>query len=49
MLACATGHQHDLVIRQNWELVWRVDRCSPALERFIKVAADHLSRHEQPS
>jgi len=36
----------DLVIRQNWEMVWRVDRCSASLDLLIEVARDHVSRQE---
>lgn len=34
----------DLTIRQNWEFVWRKDRCSESLKRFIDLTADHLSQ-----
>lgn len=29
----------DLTVRQDWELVWRSDRCSSVLQRFISVVS----------
>lgn len=32
----------DLTVRQDWELVWRTDRCSSVLQRFISVASSSV-------
>lgn len=34
----------DLDVRQDWELVWRTDRCSSTLQRFLSVVSAHLAR-----
>ncbi|WP_334109178.1 LysR family transcriptional regulator [Methylobacillus sp.] len=34
----------DLTIRQNWELVWRRDRCSSVLQRFISLVSSSRSK-----
>lgn len=34
----------DLTLRQDWELVWRGDRCSSVLQRFIDVVAASRSK-----
>lgn len=34
----------DLTLRQNWELVWRGDRCSSVLRRFIDVVSASRSK-----
>jgi DNA-binding transcriptional LysR family regulator len=31
----------DLTVRQDWELVWRSDRCSSVLQRFINVVSSN--------
>ena len=38
---------NDLTVRQEWELVWRRDRCSSVLQRFISVVEstrEHMQR-----
>lgn len=37
----------DLTIRQNWELVWRRDRCSSVLQRFIDVVSSSRAKLKQ--
>ncbi|MEM5275227.1 LysR family transcriptional regulator [Cupriavidus taiwanensis] len=39
----------DLTIRQDWELVWRRDRCSSVLQRFISVVSSSRSALRQSS
>ncbi|MBS0466783.1 MAG: LysR family transcriptional regulator [Proteobacteria bacterium] len=34
----------DLTLRQDWELVWRRDRCSSVLQRFIDVVSASQAR-----
>ncbi|MBS0494519.1 MAG: LysR family transcriptional regulator [Proteobacteria bacterium] len=36
----------DLTVRQDWELVWRTDRCSSVLQRFISVVSSSLQRQQ---
>ncbi len=38
----------DLVIRQNWELVWRRDRKSASLLRLVQIAKDQLAAGVAP-
>lgn len=39
----------DLTVRQNWELVWRRDRCSSVLQRFIGVVTASLRQLQAPA